>query len=273
MGSATSDTNTEVCGAAAVAASASRCAGRRRVHLVAAVVLCVIATACGSTESSSSTSATGTSSPASSTSVTTTVPASTAPPSTDTSTTVAPPLEQPAIWPAAGEFFDRPELAAADFVVRVLGVPPTLGPFMAGDSRSGEIEVLSPGGSLTGRGVLFMRQLGPQSGWFVTGIGNDVAAVASPVQGDTVAAGPLTVQGTGYGFEAAISVSAYVAGNPVPIDTVSTQAGSMELPGEFTVTLDLSSASPGDLVMILVRGGVGLETDPGELGAIAVVVG
>ncbi|MFM8311582.1 MAG: Gmad2 immunoglobulin-like domain-containing protein [Ilumatobacteraceae bacterium] len=186
---------------------------------------------------------------------------------------MAPPLEQPAIWPASGEYFDLPELAAADFVVRVLGVPPVLGPFMAGDSRSGEIEVLSPGGSLTGRGVLFLRQLGPLGGWFVTGIGNDVAAVASPAQGDTVAAGSLTVQGTGYGFEAAISVSAYVAGNPVPLDTVSTQAGSMESPGAFTVTLDLSGAAPGDMVMILVRGGVGLETDPGELGAVAVVVG
>lgn len=229
--------------------------------------------ACGTTETSSTTSAADTTVPASSTSAPITLPSSSVPPSTDTSTTVAPPLEQPAIWPASGAYFDLPELAAADFVVRVLGVPPVLGPFMAGDSRSGEIEVLSPGGSLTGRGVLFLRQLGPLGGWFVTGIGNDVAAVATPAQGDTVSAGPLTVQGTGYGFEAAISVSAYVAGNPVPLDTVSTQAGSMEEPGEFTVTLDLSGAAPGDTVMILVRGGVGLETDPGELGAVAVVVG
>lgn len=254
-------------------ATAPRRVGRRRANRLAAVLLCAVVTACGSTESSSSTSASSTSTSGASTSAPTTVPSSTTPSSTDTSTTVAPPLEQPAIWPAAGGYFDRPELAAADFVVRVLGVPPTLGQFMAGDSRSGEIEVLSPGGSLTGRGVLFMRQLGPQGGWFVTAIGNDVAAVASPLQGDTVAAGPLTVQGTGYGFEAAISVSAYVAGNPVPLDTVSTQAGSMEAPGEFTVTLDLSAALPGDTVMILVRGGVGLETDPGELGAIAVIVG
>lgn len=251
----------------------ARRAVRRTARGPLLAALCVAAVACGTTETSSTTSAADTTVPASSTSAPTTLPSSTVPPSTDTSTTVAPPLEQPAIWPAAGDFFDLPELAAADFVVRVLGVPPVLGPFMAGDSRSGEIEVLSPGGSLTGRGVLFLRQLGPLGGWFVTGIGNDVAAVASPAQGDTVAAGSLTVQGTGYGFEAAISVSAYVAGNPVPLDTVSTQAGSMESPGAFTVTLDLSGAAPGDMVMILVRGGVGLETDPGELGAVAVVVG
>lgn len=256
----------------------ARRAVRRTARGPLLAALCVAAVACGTTETSnttvpdSSTSAPSSTVP-SSTVPSSTVPSSTVPPSTDTPTTVAPPLEQPAIWPAAGEYFDLPELAAADFVVRVLGVPPVLGPFMAGDSRSGEIEVLSPGGSLTGRGVLFLRQLGPLGGWFVTGIGNDVAAVASPAQGDTVAAGSLTVQGTGYGFEAAISVSAYVAGNPVPLDTVSTQAGSMESPGAFTVTLDLSGASPGDMVMILVRGGVGLETDPGELGAVAVVVG
>ncbi|MFM7251711.1 MAG: Gmad2 immunoglobulin-like domain-containing protein [Ilumatobacteraceae bacterium] len=252
----------------------ARRAVRRTARGPLLAALCVAAVACGTTETSNTTSVPDTTVPDSSTSApSTTVPSSSVPPSTDTPTTVAPPLEQPAIWPAAGEYFDLPELAAADFVVRVLGVPPVLGPFMAGDSRSGEIEVLSPGGSLTGRGVLFLRQLGPLGGWFVTGIGNDVAAVASPAQGDTVAAGSLTVQGTGYGFEAAISVSAYVAGNPVPLDTVSTQAGSMESPGAFTVTLDLSGASPGDMVMILVRGGVGLETDPGELGAVAVVVG
>lgn len=249
----------------------------RRIALVPLLAaLCVAAVACGTTETSGTTSVPDSSTsapPTSSTVPSSSVPSSSVPSSTDTSTTVPPPLEQPAIWPASGVYFDLPELAAADFVVRVLGVPPVLGPYMAGDSRSGEIEVLSAGGSLTGRGVLFLRQLGPLGGWFVTGIGNDVAAVAAPAQGTTVAAGPLTVQGTGYGFEAAISVSAYVAGNPVPLDTVSTQAGSMESPGEFTVTLDLSGAAPGDMVMILVRGGVGLETDPGELGAVAVVVG
>lgn len=40
----------------------------------------------------------------------------------------------------------------------------------------------------------------------------------------------------------------------------------------FTVTLDLSGATNGDVVMLLVRGGVGLETDPGDFSATSVVV-
>ena len=47
----------------------------------------------------------------------------------------------------------------------------------------------------------------------------------------------------------------------------------METPGRFVVELDLSTADVGDVVAIVVRGGVGLETDPGETGAVAVVIG
>lgn len=251
----------------------SRRARSRRTGAVAVLLLGgVVGAACGSEQSSGTTTTASSTSvaPSSTVATTTTLAPSTSAASTST---VAPPLEQPAIWPAAGGLFDEPELVAADFVVRVLGVPPVLGPFEAGDSRSGEIEVLSPGGSLTGRGVLFLRRLGPASGWFITGIGNDVAAVTSPVQGDVVSPGILEVTGIGYGFEANVAVSAYRAGDSTPLDRVVVLAGSMEEPGEFTVTLDLSAASPGDVVMILVRGGVGLETDPGELGAIAVVIG
>jgi len=38
------------------------------------------------------------------------------------------------------------------------------------------------------------------------------------------------------------------------------------------VPLDLSKAEPGSTVMLMIRGGVGLETDPGETGAIAVTI-
>lgn len=52
----------------------------------------------------------------------------------------------------------------------------------------------------------------------------------------------------------------------------TTMGGSMETLEPFAVELDLSSAGPGDVVTLLVRGGVGLETDPGEFAAIPVVV-
>lgn len=242
-----------------------------RVFVTAAVVAGLVA---GCSSESSSDGSTSTMAPSTSAASTTapSIPSSTTP-DTGSSTTVPTGLEQPAIWPAADVVFDEPELAAADFVVHVLDVPVALGEFMAGDSRSGEIEVSCIDCSGTSRGVLFMRMLGPSDGWFVTGIGNDVASFTTPAQGDRVSAGPVLVEGTAMGFEANVSISAYVAGDESRLlDREIVLAGSMGEPGPFSVTLDLSDAEPGETVMLLVRGGVGLETDPGDLGAIAVIV-
>lgn len=179
-----------------------------------------------------------------------------------------------AVWPAADVVIDDPRDAASQFVVDVLHVPPVLGPFMAGDGRSGEVTLFSPGSPEADRGVILLRRLGEDDGWFVLGVANDVSYVSSPLPGATVPAAPLTVTGVGHGFEASISVSAFLAGDPTTVfDSVVTQAGSMEEPGRFVVELDLSAAHEGDVIAIVVRGGVGLETDPGETGAVAVVIG
>jgi hypothetical protein len=50
-------------------------------------------------------------------------------------------------------------------------------------------------------------------------------------------------------------------------------AGNFDVDLPYSVVLDLTGASSGDTVVLLVRGGTGLETDPGEFGAIPVVVG
>lgn len=202
---------------------------------------------------------------------------SSAPPSTTepAATTTSQPsaLEQLALWPDASEVFSSARAAAEDFVVQVLKVPPELGDFMAGDSRSGEIEVFSPGDPPSGRGLLLLRQLGPSNGWFVIGTVNDNALITTPVAGRSVPAGPLIVQGLAEGFEATVIVEAFIAGRAEPIlDRKVTYAGNLGVVGPFEVTLDLSAARSGDTVLILVRGGVGLETDPGEFGAIAVVI-
>jgi hypothetical protein len=217
----------------------------------------------------------------------TTQPGTTVAPTTIAPTTVAPTTsteppttepaapEQPAIWPAAGTVFTTPEAAAADFVESVLGVPAVLGPFEAGDQRSGEIAVYSPGegSEPVERGLLILRRLAPDDGWFVLAAAHDTSTVTTPVAGSTVPAGPITVSGLGHGFEASMTVSARIAGVAEPIDAEHTMAGSMEDPGTYTVELDLTGVSPGTVVMLLVQGGTGLETDPGEFGAIAVVVG
>jgi hypothetical protein len=186
-------------------------------------------------------------------------------------------LEQPAIWPAADVVFVTPEAAAEDFVAQVLGVPPTLGEFQQGDSRSGEIEVFSPGegdaGRAVVRGLLLLRQLGPENGWFVLAAVNDNASIIEPGSGERVVAGPVTVEGVARGFEASVVVTAFVAGAAgQELDQQITMGGAFETPEPFSVTVDLSQASPGEIVVLLVRGGAGLETDPGEFGAIPVVV-
>jgi len=186
-------------------------------------------------------------------------------------------LEQPAIWPAADVKFETPEAAAEDFVANVLGVAPTLGEFRQGDSRSGEIEVFSPGEGDTGRsvfrGLLLLRQLGSDDGWFVVAAVNDNASIVVPASGEQVVAGPLTVEGVARGFEANVVVTAFVAGAAAEVlDQQITMGGAFEAPEPFSVTLDLSRAAPGNTITVLVRGGAGLETDPGEFGAIPIVV-
>lgn len=213
----------------------------------------------------------------------TTVPATTEPATTEPATTVAPPttsidgLEQPAIWPAADVVFTTPEAAAADFVEQLLGVPPVLGEFMGGDARSGEIEVFSPGeggpGSSVARSTLLLRQLGPDDGWFVLAAVQPSVSIDTPARGDTVTAGPIDVAGAARGFEATIIVKAAIAGTTTLLtDPVIAMGGALETPEPYTATVDLGAAPAGSIVTILVRGDTGLETDPGEFSAIAVVI-
>lgn len=208
---------------------------------------------------------------------TTTLPTSTTV-DTTTSTTTPAGLEQPAIWPAADVVFDTPEEAAEDFVQEVLGVPPVLGDFEQGDARSGEVDVLSPGEGAAPtsvvRGRLLLRQLGPDDGWFVIGATNDNASITTPDAGSDVPAAPLTVTGQARGFEANVVVRAFDAGDAsAELDQVVTTGGAMEAPEPYTVTLDLTAAEPDQVVALLVRGGTGLETDPGDFGAVPVVIG
>lgn len=198
----------------------------------------------------------------------TTVPATTVTTTVPPSTTV--PLAMPTIWPGGGAGAAQPHAAAAEFVVRVLDVPPLLGPYLAGDQLSGEIEVFSPGDVPVARGTMLLRRFA--DGWHVVAIVNAVTTIDVPSHGARVPGRLLEVTGTATGFEANVSVTAYLAGTSTVLDREIVLAGTMGEPGPYAVTLDLSGASAGDVVTVLVRGGVGLETDPGELAAVAVVL-
>jgi hypothetical protein len=197
----------------------------------------------------------------------------TAAPGTEPTTAV----EAPAIWPAKGVVFSEPEAAAADFVTEALGVPAELGEFRRGDARSGEIEVYVAGEGVVGptapRSVLLLRQLGPDDGWFVIAAANENATITSPGAAAEVPAGLLAAEGVAQGFEASVSVTAFLAGDATAqLGQVVTQAGNFDGPRPWRASVDLSGAAPGEIVTLLVRGGAGLETDPGEFGAIPVVI-
>ncbi len=178
-----------------------------------------------------------------------------------------------AMWPADGVVFNTPEQAATDFLLKAFGVLPTLGAFESTDSRSGEIQVLLGEGSQpTTRSTLVLRQVGPSDGWFVLSAVNDAMTILSPSPLDSVPAGLLDVVGRGRGFEALIVVEVFIAGSTDKLDTEIAMGGSAEASELFSVTLDVSGARPGETLVVLIRGGVGLENDPGEFSALAVTV-
>lgn len=255
--------------------------------LASAAAVIMLAVACGSSDDNNTQSTTSTSTAEATTTIaentttsvestsSTTESTTSSDSTTTSSTTDVPVLEQPAIWPAPDVVFDSPEDAAADFVFQILGVPPALGEFRQGDGRSGEIEVLSVGeggGTPIVRGLLFLRQLGPHNGWFVLAAADESNTIETPPSMDQVPAGQVEVTGRARGFEATVIVEAFVAGDASRVDQQVTQGGSAETPKPYAVTLDLSGVESGETVLLLVKGGVGLETDPGEFSAIPVTI-
>lgn len=232
---------------------------RKVVAAVAAVTLGIALAGCGNDDTGTGTG---------------TVEPSVTASETDTTTEPTGP-EQPALWPAADVVFDDPVAAAQDFLDNVLEAG-TAGEFRQGDARSGEVDALFTGESgdqSIVRSTLLLRQLGSANSWFVIAAVNPNAAITAPDSMAEVPAAPLSVEGIGRGFEANLNVSARVSGTTgEPLDLQIAQGGSEATPLPFTTTLDLSGAAAGDVVTIMVRGGTGIETDPGDFGAIPVVI-
>ena len=254
---------------------------RTLLGVIAAVALLI---SCGGDDDASSvdsatttTIVTTTTPETTSTVTTTTIVVTTTTPETNstvTTTTEGVVLAQPAIWPAADAVFATPEAAAADFVRNVLGVEPLLSEYLGGDSRSGEIEVFSPGETMpVSRGLLDLRTLAPNDGWFVIGAYNPNATISTPEVYAEVPAGALTVEGVARGHEGTVVVTAFLAGDAdAVLDQVITSGGGLETPEPYSVTIDLTGAATGDVITLLVHGDTGLDNDPGEFGAIAFVI-
>ena len=180
-----------------------------------------------------------------------------------------------AIWSSSTSTSDTPEGAARSAVQSLIGVTPVLGDYMAGDNRSGEMLVFSPGETTpVERSLLLLRQLGSDDQWSVIGAINAAMTIDRPEARSVVPADVLTVSGRGRGFEGLVVVSAHRIGDDIElIDQKIAMGGSLERSEPFVVELDLSEADPGDVIAIVVRGGVGLEDDPGEFSAIPIRIG
>src|SRR6056297_831912 len=157
-------------------------------------------------------------------------------------------------WAVTGTRFDEPTAAAESFATDFLGFSdPIVGEFLAGDTRSGEVEIRPrvDGASAVGATVVFVRQAGDDDSWWVLGAAAESITIDTPEQGDVVTS-PLTVSGTARAFEGTVDVQLRADGNGEPIATsfVTGGAGPELEPFEATVEFDTPGDVGGALVLL-----------------------
>ncbi len=193
--------------------------------------------------------------PATTEALATTEPATAAPTATEPATTeVAPPPDEirPAIWPWADTDtrYTDPVAAATGLATEFLGFDePIVGEFMAGDNRSGEVEIRAfETGPVT---VVFVRQLTADDTWWILGAAGANITVDEPEAAAEITS-PLTVSGTASAFEGTVDVELRADGNGEPIlEGFVTASGGME-PGPFSKSFEFTSPGEtgGALVML-----------------------
>jgi hypothetical protein len=206
------------------------------VAALAVVIAVVIVRDDGST-TTTTTPSTVTTAPPSTTSVTST-PTSTVP--ADLSTAVFPTAQ-------SGVTFTDPVAAARAFATFLGFTDPVVGNFLAGDNRSGEIEVRpNATGPVT---TVLVRQLDSVGHWYVLGSVTDNIQVTAPDALTTVTS-PVPLAGTSTAFEANVSVQLYADGVAAPLADTFVMGGSMGQMAPFTGTLEFpaTTASDGSLV-------------------------
>jgi hypothetical protein len=195
-----------------------------------------------------------TESPATTQAPETTEPVATEAPTTEPSTTVAPVPDEvrTAIWPwfETDLRYADPVEAAVGFATDYLGfVDPIASEFMAGDSRSGEVEIRSVDtGPAT---VVFVRQLTDDDSWWILGAASENITIDEPEALAEVTS-PLTVSGTAMAFEGTVDVQLRADGNGEPIfEGFVTGSGGPE-PGPYSETFEFTSPGEtgGALVML-----------------------
>jgi hypothetical protein len=197
------------------------------------------------TTTSASTSSASTSTTASST--TTTAPTTTA---TTATTTTIPSWADSAVWPwyDSPVRYDDPVEAAGGFATSYAGfVDPIVGPFLQGDSQSGEVEVRA-----TDRGpvtTVLVRRLGPDGDWFVVGAVADELRIEQPGALDEVTS-PLAVTGEVLAFEGRAGLQLRADDSHAPIyDGYVTGGGDQPRPFETEITFVEPAGGGGALML------------------------
>lgn len=178
-----------------------------------------------------------------------------------TETTVAVPDEfASAVWPwfASDVRYDDPVEAARGFAEEFLGMTdPIVGEFLAGDLRSGEVEVRSI--ETFTPTLVSVRLLGDDGAWWVTGSSTPNILVDEPSWNDAIGS-PLVVAGRAVAFEGTVEVLIVADGIDEPIFTdFVTAAGGPGDPGPFEDEFEW--ANPGTGSGSLVFRTVGSEDD------------
>ena len=207
------------------------------------------ATITTSTSATDSTATTVSSTTGSSGSTSTETTTSTTQPTTATTPTTAtvPPSTIPAggaaVWPWAdsGMRYDDPVDAALGFATDFVGFDdPIAGEFLAGDTRSGEVEIRATAdGPIT---TVFVRQLTGDDTWWVLGSATANIVVQEP---DALAAigNPVEVSGEGRTVEGVIDVQVRADGRPTPIGTGTVPVSDNEELQPFEAQIPWSSTN------------------------------
>ena len=198
-------------------------------------------------------------------------PTATAP--ATTATTPATNLDG-ALWPdpAVATETATPVDVARSFVEDFVGMErPAFGDFQQGDSRSGEVPMFLVGEDGTPRedqvlASIAVRQLDGRR-WFVIAAGSDRVQIDAPDVLEAISS-PVTVTGSGFGFESNLAVSVRAAFEREPLAEAGTAAGD-RAPKPYTATLEFERpATPTGA--IVVRDGGGLDGVPYAFAAVAI---
>src|SRR5262245_4886547 len=184
----------------------------------------------------------------------TTAPPTTAPttaPPTTAAPTVPPAVDTTtAVFPSADATrYGDPVAAARAFAVDFVGfTDPVVGPYRAGDNRSGEVVIRakSTGPATT----VMLRRLGTDGSWWVIGAATENVTVTSPEAGEVIG-NPVTVTGSALAWEGNGKGEIRQDGTRAPLGTgVFTGGGDVVRPFSGSVGYTTPSQPYGALVLV-----------------------